>query len=642
MIEIKNLALQRGTKVLLDDASLTIKPHTRIGLIGANGSGKSSLFSLIKGEINADKGDINLPKHWLIASVAQETPALDKSALEYVLDGDQKLREYEQALKKAEETEDGEQIAYFHQELAHIDAYTAPSRAAKLLDGLGFSQNEHQQSVKSFSGGWRMRLNLAQALMCRADLLLLDEPTNHLDLETVLWLEEYLKNVPTTQIIISHDKDFLNITTTHIAELSNQKLALYTGNYERFEEARALKLSQQQNAYQKQQQQIAHLESFINRFKAKATKATQAQSRMKVLEKLQRIAPAHLDAEFTFEFALPTHLPNPLLKMEQVNLGYEHTQILNNINLSIESGARLGLLGVNGSGKSTLIKALSGSLKPLSGQIITSEKLNIGYFAQHQLDTLRDDQSPIWHIQTLSPDVREQEIRNFLGGFNFMGEMALAPIAPFSGGEKARLALAMLVWQKPNLLLLDEPTNHLDLNLRHALTIALQSYTGALILVSHDRSLLEATTDAFLLVQNGQVTTFDGDLHAYRQLRLQNTNTQKDLNPSKESTNRKENKKLEAQIRQEISQQTKPFQQKLKKAEILLDQLHEEKNKLESFLNDENAYQEEQKQILQTNLARLTEVKILLEKTEEEWLLLQEEISTRENEIKELYKRENL
>ena len=362
--------------------------------------------------------------------------------------------------------------AEYHAKLEEIDAYTAPARAAKLLNGLGFSQEEHSRPVKSFSGGWRMRLNLAQALICRADLLLLDEPTNHLDLETVLWLENHLASLPCTQIIISHDRDFLNAATTQTIELSQQKLTQYGGNYDFYQNERAQRLAQQQAAYVKQQAQIKHLQSFIDRFKAKATKAVQAQSRMKALAKLERVAPAHLDSEFSFEFYNPDHLPNPLLKLEHADLGYEGKTVLHDITLSLESGARYGLLGVNGSGKSTFIKALAGKIDLLSGSIVRSEKLNIGYFAQHQLDTIRADQSPVWHIQQLSPEVREQEIRNFLGGFNFVGDMALQKTEPFSGGEKARLALAMIIWQKPNLLLLDEPTNHLDLDMRHALTLA--------------------------------------------------------------------------------------------------------------------------------------------------------------------------
>lgn len=447
MIEIKKLTLQRGLKVLLDKADAVINPGQRVGLIGKNGTGKSSLFALIKGEITQDGGEILIPKTWRLASVSQETPDLDISALDYVLQGDAELQAFQTALAQAEAQNDGMKQAEYHAKLEEIDAYTAPARAAKLLNGLGFAQEEHTRPVKSFSGGWRMRLNLAQALICRADLLLLDEPTNHLDLETVLWLENHLASLPCTQIIISHDRDFLNATTTHTIELSQQKLTQYGGNYDFYQAERAQRLAQQQAAYVKQQAQIKHLQSFIDRFKAKATKAVQAQSRMKALARLERIAPAHLDSEFSFEFANPTHLPNPLLKLDHADLGYGDKTVLHDITLSLESGARYGLLGVNGSGKSTFIKALSGKIDLLSGSIVRSEKLNIGYFAQHQLDTLRADQSPVWHIQQLSLEVREQEIRNFLGGFNFIGDMAVQKTEPFSGGEKARLALAMIIWQ---------------------------------------------------------------------------------------------------------------------------------------------------------------------------------------------------
>ncbi|MDO5058640.1 MAG: ATP-binding cassette domain-containing protein [Neisseria sp.] len=635
MIELKNLTLQRGTKVLLDQASLTVNPNRRVGLIGKNGTGKSSLFALLKGEIAPDGGDVLIPKHWKIAAVAQETPALDISALDYVLQGDAELQAFQTALAEAEAAEDGMKQAECHAKLEEIDAYTAPARAAKLLSGLGFSQEEHGKSVKAFSGGWRMRLNLAQALMCRADLLLLDEPTNHLDLETVLWLENHLANLPCTQIIISHDRDFLNAATNQTAELSAQKLTLYGGNYDFYQTERAQRLAQQQAAYTKQQAQIKHLQSFIDRFKAKATKAVQAQSRMKALAKLERIAPAHLDSEFSFSFEQPAHLPNPLLKLDQADLGYGGHTVLHGISLSLESGARYGLLGVNGSGKSTFIKALAGELALQNGQIIKSEKLNIGYFAQHQLDTLRDDQTPVWHIQQLSPEVREQEIRNFLGGFNFVGDAALQPIAPFSGGEKARLALAMIVWQKPNLLLLDEPTNHLDLDMRHALTLALQSFQGALIVVSHDRSLLEATTDSFLLIDQGRLKNFDGDLNDYRLWRLAQENAAEAPAASAQSQSRKDSKRLEAQMRQEKSRRMKPVQQKIDKAEKEIAKLGDIQTACEAFLADENAYAEENKARLQQILAELAEVKKKLAGLEENWLMWQEELEQIEREIAE-------
>lgn len=633
MIELKNLTLQRGLKVLLNQANLTVNPNQRVGLIGKNGTGKSSLFALIKGEITHDAGDVLIPKHWKTAAVAQETPALDTSALDYVLQGDTELQQFQTALAAAEAQNDGIKIAEWHAKLEEIDAYTAPARAAKLLSGLGFAQEEHSKPVKAFSGGWRMRLNLAQALMCRADLLLLDEPTNHLDLETVLWLENHLANLPCTQIIISHDRDFLNATTTQTVELSNQKLTQYGGNYDFYQTERAQRLAQQQAAYVKQQTQIKHLQSFIDRFKAKATKATQAQSRMKALAKLERIAPAHLDSEFSFEFETPAHLPNPLLKMDKADLGYGDTVVLHDITLSLESGARYGLLGVNGSGKSTFIKALAGELALLSGQMVKSEKLNIGYFAQHQLDTLRDDQSPVWHIQQLSPDVREQEIRNFLGGFNFVGDMALQKIEPFSGGEKARLALAMIVWQKPNLLLLDEPTNHLDLDMRHALTVALQSFQGALIVVSHDRSLLEATTDSFLLIDKGRLKNFDGDLNDYRQWRLAQENAAAAPAASAQTQSRKDTKRLEAQIRQEKAKRTKPVLHKIDKAEKEMAELNEVQTACETFLSQEDAYLEENKVKLQQVLANLADVKVKLSKLEESWLGWQEELEQIENEI---------
>ncbi|QMT39661.1 ATP-binding cassette domain-containing protein [Neisseria shayeganii] len=626
MIEIKNLTLQRGLKVLLQQAQAQITPGRRVGLIGKNGSGKSSLFALIKGEIVADGGDIRLPAGWRLASVAQETPALETSALDYVLQGDAELQHWQSALQSAEQSGEGIRMAECHARLEEIGAYTAAARAAKLLSGLGFSQEEHGKPVSAFSGGWRMRLNLAQALMCRADLLLLDEPTNHLDLETVLWLENHLAALPCTQIIISHDRDFLNAVTTHTIELAGQKLESYGGNYDFYQQERAQRLAQQQAAYSKQQAHIKHLQSFIDRFKAKATKAVQAQSRMKALAKLERIAPAHLDSSFSFSFEQPEHLPNPLLKLDQVDLGYGGETVLHNTSLSLESGARYGLLGVNGSGKSTLIKALSGSLTPQAGQIIRADKLNIGYFAQHQLDILREDQSPVWHIQQLSPDVREQDIRNFLGGFNFVGDMAMQPIAPFSGGEKARLALAMIVWQKPNLLLLDEPTNHLDLDMRHALTLALQSFQGALIVVSHDRNLLEATTDQFLLIHQGRLQTFDGDLNDYRQWRLAQEQAAEQPAASAAGQSRKDNKRLEAQLRQERTRRCKPLQQKIERAEREIAELDRQRQESEAFLAQEDAYTEHNKAKLQEHLAKLAALKVQLNGLEENWLLWQEEL----------------
>lgn len=520
MIQLKNLSLRRGAKELFNSVTLTINPGQRVGIVGGNGAGKSSLFALLRGQLHADSGDALFPAGWTVAHVAQETPALSCSALDYVLDGDAELRALEQQLAAAETAHDGEAIGRLHSELAAIDAYAAPARAGKLLAGLGFSQEATTRPVASFSGGWRMRLNLAQALMCRSDLLLLDEPTNHLDLEAVIWLEQWLASYPGTLLLISHDREFLDAITTQIIEVARGQLTAYTGNYSDFEDQRAERLAQQQQAFDKQQRTIAHLESFITRFKAKATKAKQAQSRIKALARLERVAAAHVDTPFDFHFEPPEHSPNPLLQVELADIGYGEAPILRRVSLSVESGARIGLLGPNGAGKSTLVKLLAGELAPLNGQLKTARELKIGYFAQHQLDTLREDESPLWHLQKLAPTTREQELRNFLGGFNFIGDMATEPVGPLSGGEKSRLALALIVWQRPNLLLLDEPTNHLDLDMRAALTLALQDFIGSLIVVSHDRALLESVTDQYWLIDAGQVQPFDGDLADYRAYRL--------------------------------------------------------------------------------------------------------------------------
>ncbi|KMN83969.1 ABC transporter ATP-binding protein [Chromobacterium sp. LK11] len=631
MIQLKNLNLRRGLKELLLGANLTLNPGYKTGLTGANGAGKSSLFALLMGELHADSGDALLPPHWTIAHVAQETPALERSALDYVLDGDHELRQLEQGLLDAEARHDGNAIGHLHGELARIDAYAAPARAGKLLTGLGFDVDAQQRPVASFSGGWRMRLNLAQALMCRSDLLLLDEPTNHLDLETVLWLEDWLQGYPGTLLMISHDRDFLDSVCDHIVEVANQDLTLYTGNYSQFEVMRAEKLARQQGEYEKQQRQIAHLESFVNRFKAKASKARQAQSRVKALEKLERIAPAHVASPFDFHFDSPDNLPNPLLKLEQADVGYGDATILGGLNLSVESGARIGLLGVNGAGKSTLVKLLSGDLPPLRGEVVNAQTLKIGYFAQHTLETLREDETPLQHMQRLAPTTRELELRSFLGGFNFRGDAATDPVGPMSGGEKARLALAMIVWQKPNLLLLDEPTNHLDLEMRHALTMALQDFSGALIVVSHDRSLLEATTDVFWLVSHGKVQAFDGDLEDYRQWRLTLlADAGKPSSGDAQGLNRKEQKRQEAEARQRLSQLRKPLQNKLNKLEKELDQLSAAKAELDGFMASADAYEDANRQKLADAVRRQGEVATRLAEVEEAWLDAQAELEALE------------
>ena len=618
MLNIQNISLQRGTKVLLNNASFQLYPKMKVGLIGKNGCGKSSLFALIRGEILADKGEIAYPKHWKIASVKQETPSSDLSALDYVLSADTELKNIQAALKIAEEKNDGVLIANLHTQLEEIGAYDINARASKLLSGLGFSDEEQSVPVKSFSGGWRMRLNLAQALILRSDLLLLDEPTNHLDLETVLWLEQYLNSVDCALLLISHDRDFLNATTRQTLELSQQTLTLYSGNYDFYCQEKAVRLSQQAAQYVKQQAHIAHLQSFIDRFRAKATKARQAQSRIKALEKLEKITPAFLDSEVSFDFLPPDNQPDMLIAMDNANIGYILDKpLIKNAKLRIERGGRYGLLGVNGSGKTTLIKTLTGDLNLLSGSLNKAAKLKIGYFAQHSLDALRNDFSPLRHIQEISPDAREQDIRNFLGGFAFYGDMATSPVSPMSGGEKARLALAILVWQKPNLLLLDEPTNHLDLNMRNALTLALQGFQGALLVVSHDRSLMDAVCNSFLLIEQGSLQEFDGSIDDYQSYRLsQNSHNNTRLNVS----HRKLEKQQQAQERQEIAKKIKPLQKIIRECEEKLERLMQEKQQAEVFLASEEAYNDENKTDLLQTTERLGQINAEIEYTENHWL----------------------
>src|SRR5262245_47869626 len=533
MIRLSQVTLRRGAKVLLEAADLALNPGEKIGLIGANGSGKSSLFALLRGELHADQGEVDYPARWRIAHVEQETPALARPALEYAIDGDTRLRQLEAELaatEAAEETEaTGVHLAELHAALNDADAYTARSRAEQLLHGLGFTHEQMGEPVASFSGGWRMRLNLAQALMCPSDLLLLDEPTNHLDLDAILWLEDWLRRYPGTLLVVSHDRDFLDGVVNVVVHIDARKLRRYSGNYSDFETQRAAAVVLAAAQYEKQQRERAHLESFINRFRAKATKAKQAQSRMKMLARMEELAPLHVSAPFSFEFREPMKAPDPLLTLEDVSAGYRAVDndsgsndktVLSGIRFSLRSGERYGLLGVNGAGKSTFIKTIAGELSPLAGQATFNKGLAVGYFAQHQVDMLRLDESPLWHLARVpSPDgkaQREQDLRSYLGSFNFPGDMATGSIANFSGGEKARLALALIVWQRANPPLLDEPTNHLDLETREALTVALAQFEGTLVLVSHDRHLLRATTDQFLIVADGRLREFDGDLEDYR------------------------------------------------------------------------------------------------------------------------------
>ena len=524
MIRFTRITLRRGAKVLLESADVALNPGDKIGLIGANGTGKSSVFAMLRGELQADQGEVDFPARWRVAHVAQETPALDRAAIEYAIDGDTTLRRLEAELAAAEAADDGERIGSIYADLADADAWTVRPRAEQLLHGLGFSHDQMNQPVASFSGGWRMRLNLAQALMCPSDLLLLDEPTNHLDLDAILWVEDWLKRYTGTLVIVSHDRDFLDGVVNVIVHIDNKKLKRYAGHYSDFERQRAAAVVLAAGMIEKQQRERAHLESFINRFKAQASKARQAQSRMKMLAKMEDLAPLHASAPFQFEFREPLRAPDPLLVLDDVVAGYRSEAmegaadkvVVRGIKFALQSGQRYGLLGINGAGKSTLIKTIAGELPPLSGTANFNKGLVIGYFAQHQVEMLRNDESPLWNLSRIAPRVREQELRGFLGGFNFPGEMALNSIANFSGGEKARLALAMIVWQRPNLLLLDEPTNHLDLETREALTVALAQFEGTLVLVSHDRHLLRATTDQFLIVADGQLQPFDGDMDDYR------------------------------------------------------------------------------------------------------------------------------
>ena len=631
MITLRALTLARGSKTLLEDINLTLHQGQRIGLVGANGAGKSSLFALLRGELHQDAGDLDMPPRIIIAHVAQETPALDRAAIDYVLDGDAELRSVERALIVAEQKDDGHELAELHHQLDVIGGYTANSRAAALLHGLGFAVAEHSAPVATFSGGWRMRLNLAQALMCRSDLLLLDEPTNHLDLETVLWLEQWLSRYEGMLILISHDRDFLDASVSHICHLDQQRLKLYTGNFSDFERQRAANLAQQQSAYEKQQREIAHLHAFIDRFRAKATKARQAQSRMKALSRMEEITAAHVDSPFTFRFREFSQMPDPLLTLDNISVGYGDKPVLNNVNLTIRAGDRLGLLGKNGAGKSTLIKLLAGELQPKFGVRLEGKGLVVGYFAQHQLDYLRLDESPMQHIVRLDGRTRELELRSFLGGFNFHGDQAMAPIRPFSGGEKARLALALLIWQKPNLLLLDEPTNHLDLEMRHALNLALQEYEGSVVVVSHDRHLLKTTTESLIHVADGSATEFDGDLDDYRRwVNLGEMPPSDDAPnqppPSAGVTDRREQKRLEAAARNTRSALRKPFETELKKLERDMEKLQQEKARVDALLADDGIYSDARKEELKLALRRQANADTELAKLEDQWLHCQAEL----------------
>ena len=632
MIVFNNLSLKRAQTELLENANATINPKQKVGLVGKNGCGKSSLFALLKKQLQPESGEVTYPSNWALSWVNQETPALEISALDYVIQGDREYCRLQAELAQANKRNDGNAIARIHDRLDTINAWTIQSRAETLLHGLGFTQAETAQAVKSFSGGWRMRLNLAQALLCPSDLLLLDEPTNHLDLDAVIWLERWLINYQGTLVLISHDRDFLDPIVNKILHIEHQKLNEYTGDYSSFETQRATKLAQQAAMYRQQQQKIAHLQSYIDRFKAKATKAKQAQSRVKALERMELIAPAYADNPFTFAFRPPASLPNPLMMLEQASAGYgtkeNAVEILSKIKLNLVPGSRIGLLGKNGAGKSTLIKLLAGELTALSGKVQLAKGVQLGYFAQHQLDTLRAEESALWHMQKLAPEQTEQQVRDYLGSFAFHGDKVNQPVKSFSGGEKARLVLALIVWQRPNLLLLDEPTNHLDLDMRQALTEALVDYEGSLVVVSHDRHLLRNTVEEFYLVHDKQVEEFKGDLDDYQKwLTEQNSQSttksaeeKADTENANSSQNRKEQKRREAELRQ----QTAPLRKKITQLEEKMNKLSEQLAEIENSLADSELYNAENKEKLTALLAQQVEVKKTLEKLEVDWLEAQE------------------
>jgi ATP-binding cassette subfamily F protein 3 len=626
MIEFNQVSMQRGTQMLLKEASLRIHDGQKMALIGPNGAGKSSLFALLNGELGVDGGDLYIPQKWRIAHMRQEVEASDRSALDYAMDGDSIYRSIEAGIANA--SSDNE-LADWLDKMDQHQGYQVPVKAEQLLHGLGFSKEQLQLPVKSFSGGWRIRLNLAQALMMPSDLMLLDEPTNHLDLEATLWLEQYLKGYPGTLLFISHDRDFIDGVANNIVHLHNQSLTLYPGNYSAYERIRAEKLAQQQTVYEKQQERVAEIEKFVARFRAKASKAKQAQSRLKELQRMELIAPAHVDSPFRFEFPAYEKMSTPLLAIDHAALGYPGKTILPDVKISIVPGHRVGLLGPNGAGKSTLLKTLCEELPMVSGERSEGEHLRIGYYAQHQLESLDVKASGALILQRLRPKASEQEIRNFLGGFGFHGDRALEVIEPFSGGEKARLALACVAWMKPNLLIMDEPTNHLDIEMREALTVALQNFPGAILIVSHDRHLLKATVDEYWLVDNGQVKEFDGDLddyHDYLQQRealLESSLvSESDSGATKPVVDRKEQKRLDAERRQRLA----PLRKKQQAAEKQMEKLQSQLSDIEEQLSDNSLYDAARKDDLNKLLQQQGKIKGELEDIEMEWMELTEQL----------------
>ncbi|GGZ98986.1 ABC transporter ATP-binding protein [Arenicella chitinivorans] len=629
MIQFENLSIRRGESLLFDNMSCQIHPGQKVGLTGANGCGKSSLFAVLRNELVIDKGDVKIPRDWVMAHVAQEAPANERPAIEHVLDGDQEWRELDAKVQDP----DHPRFLNFQARYEEIDGYSARARAAQLLDGLGFKPEDIDKPAKTFSGGWRVRLNVAKALMCRSDLLLLDEPTNHLDLDAVLWLERWLKQYRGTLILIAHDRDFLDELTTHTLHIENQRASLFKGNYSAFERIRTEQLANQQSQYEKQQREVLHMQDFVRRFRAKASKATQAQSRLKALEKMQQIAPAHVDSPFGFSIPDPEKNPSPLLSLHKASVGYADTPIVNGIEFAMAPGDRVGLIGPNGAGKSTLIKLLAGELKLLSGNYHASKEINIGYFAQHQIEQLQMAHSPMEHLALLDKECNngqatDNQLRRYLGSFGFTGSKATSKVAPFSGGEKSRLALALICYQRPNLLLLDEPTNHLDLEMRQALAVALQDFSGAVVLVSHDRHLLKVNSDKLILVANGRATEFQGSVDDYpkwlaehnRGDRGQSAQGDEKPRPTNTAAAKKEQKRLDAERRKELQ----PLSNKIKRAERVIEKLTEQKEAIEAQLADTELYNDDNKDKLKALLTDQAYVQKELDQAETDWMTFSE------------------
>ena len=624
MLTFTNLDLRRGTRLLIKDASFTINRGEKVGIVGANGTGKSSLLALVLGELQPDAGGFELPTQLVLAHVAQELEATPSPAVEFVMDGDTELRRTEAAIAAAEQANDGVVLGNLHARYAALGGYDARSRAARLMHGLGFNANDETRPVSDFSGGWRVRLNLAQALMCPSDLLLLDEPTNHLDLDAVVWLESWLDNYPGTLLMIAHDREFLDRTANRIVHIYNGTARCYTGNYSAFEEQRVAQLAQHQAMYERQQREISHMTSFVERFRAKASKARQAQSRIKALERMQRIAPAHVDSQFEFAFLAPQKLPRPLVAIDNQSTGYDERVVLESIKLSIVPGSRIAVLGRNGAGKSTLMKLLAGELGAMSGKRTDARDLRIGYFAQHQLEQLTVHDTPLGHLRRLGGEagkqMPEQELRGFLGKFGFSGDRVFEPVGPFSGGEKARLVLALVSFLRPNLLLLDEPTNHLDLEMRQALAVALQDFEAAVVLVSHDRHLLRAVADELILVDGGRVTPFDGDLDDYTRwfsiTREEQKNAARAPDAAAAAEDRKQRKRDDAERRRRLN----PLKNQVDKLERALAQAHTEMEDIKAVLATEEIYRDDARARLRELLEKQRSLSQKIEQLETDWL----------------------